>query len=64
MQWYCRLRCFFGLHQYVPIRGSMFQYRQKELYLENQDYIRESELIMSVLYCPCCGKRIEIKINK
>jgi len=64
MQWIARISCFFGFHQYNPIRGSMFEYRQKEMYLENQDYRKESELIISVLYCPICKKRVEIKINK
>jgi hypothetical protein len=64
MEWIRRIACFFGFHQYVPIRGSSFLYRQKELYIENQDYMRETELIISKLYCPHCGKVMEINIKK
>ena len=60
-----RLFCFFGFHQYVPIRGSAFLYRQKEPFLlENQDYMKETELIFSKLYCPHCGDIIKIGIKK
>lgn len=60
-----RIFCFFGFHQYIPIRGSAFEYRQKEPFLfENQNYIKETELICNKLYCPFCGDKININIKK
>lgn len=59
-----KIGCFFGFHQYISIREEWFLYRQKELYIENQDYLKQGENIVSVLLCPHCGKRKEIQINK
>jgi len=64
MQWVARIACFFGFHQYIHTREEWFLYRQKELYLENQNYMKQGENICTVIFCPCCGKRVEIKINK
>ena len=63
MQWVRRVACFFGFHQFVPIREEWFLYRQKQLYLENQDYLKHGENIVTVVWCPNCRKRIEIKVN-
>lgn len=37
-------------------------FRQKQLYLENPDYLKHGENIVSVVWCPHCKKRIEIKV--
>ncbi len=52
MQWMAKIFCFFGFHQYMIIREEWFLYRKKELYLENQDYIKQGENIGTVIYCP------------
>jgi hypothetical protein len=64
MEWVRRIACAFGFHQYIPIREEWFMYRQKQLYIENQDYLKHGENITSVLLCPHCHKRIEIKVEK
>jgi len=63
MQWVRRIWCFFGFHDYVPIREEWFMMRQKEKYLENPDYMKHGENITSVILCTCCYKRVEIKIE-
>ncbi len=64
LQWVRTLGCLFGFHQWVSIREEWFLYKQKELYLEHPDYMKEGENIVSVIYCPCCGERREINIQK
>jgi len=64
MQWYSKIRCFLGIHQWVAIREEWFLYKQKELYLEHPDYMKQGENIVSVIYCPCCGERRVIDIKK
>ena len=63
-QWIRKIGCVFGFHGYIPIREEWLLYRQRELYLENQDYMKQGENIVSVIYCPHCGDRIDIKIKK
>jgi hypothetical protein len=63
MQWVRKILCFFGFHHFLPIREEWFMYRQKQLYLENQDYLKHGENIVTVIWCPHCKKRIEIKVN-
>lgn len=37
-------------------------YRQKQLYIEHPDYLKHGENIVSVVWCPHCGVRKEIKV--
>jgi len=63
MQWIRKIGCIFGFHDYIPIREEWFLYRQKEMYLENPDYLKHGENITSVLLCPHCKKRLEINVQ-
>ena len=64
LQWVRTIGCVFGFHRHIPIREEWLLYRQKELYLENQDYMKNGENIVTVLYCPVCGDRIKIDVKK
>lgn len=64
MQWIRRILCFFGFHDYVPIREEWFTYKQKEMYLEHPDYRKHGENITTVILCTCCKNRVEIKVEK
>lgn len=64
MQWIRRIGCFFGFHNYLPLREEWFMYRQKQLYLEDQDYLKHGENIISVYVCPYCKKKINVKVDK
>lgn len=63
-QWVRRIPCFFGYHDFMPIREEWFLYKQRELYLEHPDYMKEGENIVSVMLCPHCKKRVEIQVEK
>jgi hypothetical protein len=63
MEWYAKIRCFLGLHQYIPVRYVWVQHKQP-IYFEDQNYSKQGEAIVSVLRCSCCDKRKEIKILK
>lgn len=62
MNWIGRLICFIGIHQWIIIKQIWVQYPQPMYY--DGKYAREGEHITSVIYCPRCGKRIEINIEK
>lgn len=63
MQWVRRIPCFFGFHDFIPIREEWFLYKQKELYVENPDYLKQGENITTIILCTCCHKRVEIKVE-
>ena len=63
MEWVRKISCYFGFHDYKPIREEWFMYRQKELYLENPDYMKHGENFVTVMICTCCKKRVEIKVE-
>ncbi len=63
MEWYSRIRCWFGLHQFVPVRYVWTQNKQP-LYFEDQSYSKDGDAIVTVLRCTCCNKRIEIEVLK
>lgn len=61
-QWVSKIKCFFGVHQYIPIRSIWVRFKQP-VYFGNE-YGQEGETIVSVIYCPVCGKRTEITVLK
>ena len=61
-QWVSRIKCFFGFHQYISIREIWVRYKQPVYY--DNEYGSEGEHIVSVIYCPICNKRVNIKILK
>lgn len=65
MQWVRRIFCFFGFHNYLSIRKEWFMYRQSDRFIDvvNQEYLKQGEDITTVIWCPHCKKRIEIKVN-
>ena len=62
-EWYAKLKCLLGLHQYIPIRYIWVQHRQP-VYVDDPNYTKQGEIIVSILRCTCCNKRKEIKILK
>ena len=62
MQWFTRLFCFLGMHQYQPIRQIWVQHHQP-LYFDGS-YAREGENITTKLYCPHCGDVVVIEVDK
>lgn len=63
-QWVRAIPCAFGFHDYIPIREEWFLYKQKELYLDHPDYLKQGENIVTVMICTCCHKRKEIGLEK
>jgi hypothetical protein len=49
----------------MSIREEFFMYRQSDRFIDtqNQKYAKQGETISTVVWCPCCKKRLEIKIN-
>jgi len=62
MDWYGRIKCFLGLHQFHPIRFVWVRFKSPVYY--DGEYPQEGEIIVSVLVCTCCNKRIEIDVKK
>ena len=64
MEWVRRIGCFFGFHRYVALKESWFLFRKKDLYLENQDYLKHGENIVNTYICLYCNKKREVKVNQ